>query len=86
VLARLGLIHASWTRRGFDAVSASAGTVHARLARRLAARDILLLHDGHPGPGKPGRALCLEVLPRLLEDLGARGLRSVPLTAGLAGR
>jgi peptidoglycan-N-acetylglucosamine deacetylase len=71
LLARRGLTYVSWTRRGFDAVAHDPERVLARLTRGLAAGDILLLHDGVP--------LVLAVLPRLLEQLAAAGLKSVSL-------
>jgi peptidoglycan/xylan/chitin deacetylase (PgdA/CDA1 family) len=83
-LARLGLELVSWTRRGFDTASADPATVRARLVRGLAAGDILLLHDGHAARGRDGFASVLAVLPRLLEDLSAAGLRPVTLRAALA--
>ncbi len=82
-LARLDLSLASWTRRGFDTVSAQPPAVHARLARRLAAGDILLLHDGNAARTRSGSPVLLEVLPRLLDDLSAAGLRPVTLRAAL---
>jgi len=82
-LARLQLPLVSWTRRGFDTMTEGAGTVHARLTRGLAAGDILLLHDGHAARTRSGRAVSLEVLPRLLDDLSSAGLRPVTLRAAL---
>ena len=88
VLARANLQLVSWTRRGFDTVSASAGRVLGRLTRRLADRDILLLHDGRAGRAAGGGAVILEVLPPLLAAIGAAGLASVTLrtAADRAGR
>jgi peptidoglycan/xylan/chitin deacetylase (PgdA/CDA1 family) len=83
VLARLKLRLASWTRRGFDTVSADADAVFRRLAGPLQAGDILLLHDGHAARGRNGQAVILEVLPRLLEALQARGLKSITLRSVL---
>ncbi len=78
VLAARGLGLASWTRRGFDAVSRDPRRVAARLVRGLAAGDVLLLHDGTgAGGGRP--APVLGALPPLLGALAARGLVSVPL-------
>jgi peptidoglycan/xylan/chitin deacetylase (PgdA/CDA1 family) len=82
-LARLELPLVSWTRRGFDTLTSGADTVHARLTRGLAAGDILLLHDGHAARTRSGRAVSLEVLPRLLDDLSSAGLRPVTLRAAL---
>lgn len=78
VLARLGLTHVSWTRRGFDAVARQAHAVVARLTRGLRAGDILMLHDGHhAGPAR--RAVALEALPEVLGRISALGLKGVSL-------
>ena len=83
VLARLKLHLASWTRRGFDTVSVDADAVFRRLAHALQAGDILLLHDGNAARTRGGQAVILEVLPRLLDALTARGLKSVTLRSAL---
>src|SRR6185437_10593463 len=79
LLHRLGLTLASWTRRGFDTVTSDADAVLQRLTRTLAAGDILLLHDGHAARDPSGRAVVLQVLPRLLQALRERGLATVTL-------
>ncbi len=84
VLARLDLQLASWTRRGFDTVSRDPNAVFEKLTRHLGGRDILLLHDGHPGRLPSGQALILDVLPRLLAAVSAAGLRPITLRAALA--
>lgn len=78
-LLPLGLILASWTRRGYDTVSRDPAAVSRRLLQNLAGGDILLLHDGSAARDHRGRPVVLEVLPRLLDELAARGLRAVPL-------
>jgi peptidoglycan-N-acetylglucosamine deacetylase len=83
VLARLKLHLASWTRRGFDTVNADADAVFRRLANPLHAGDILLLHDGHAARTRRGQPVILEVLPRLLDALKARGLESITLRSAL---
>jgi peptidoglycan/xylan/chitin deacetylase (PgdA/CDA1 family) len=83
VLARLQLQLASWTRRGFDTVSADPDAILRRLTNPLQAGDILLLHDGHAARTGRGRAVILEVLPRLLDALTSRGLRCVTLRSAL---
>lgn len=79
VLTRTGLRLASWTRRGFDTVARDPAAVAARLARGLAAGDVLVLHDGaaHPRPGRD--RVVLEALPRVLDAIAARGLRVTAL-------
>jgi peptidoglycan-N-acetylglucosamine deacetylase len=84
VLSRLGLRLASWTRRGFDTVRASAESVLGNLTRNLGAGDILLLHDGHAAVTPHGEPVILEVLPRLLDAAAAAKLTPVTLRASLA--
>jgi peptidoglycan-N-acetylglucosamine deacetylase len=83
ILARLQLRLASWTRRGFDTVSADADAVFRRLATPLRSGDILLLHDGHAARTRRGAAVILEVMPRLLDALQAQGLTTVTLRSAL---
>lgn len=73
VLATRGLRYVSWTRRGFDTIRGNPTRVLRRLTRGLAAGDVLLLHDTGP--------VVLEVLPKLLEEITARGLKPVSLAA-----
>jgi peptidoglycan/xylan/chitin deacetylase (PgdA/CDA1 family) len=81
VLARLGLRYVSWTRRGYDTVDADAARVLARLAGRLDAGDVLVLHDGVVTGAKRGQPAVLDVLPQLLELAAGRGLKPVTLGA-----
>jgi peptidoglycan/xylan/chitin deacetylase (PgdA/CDA1 family) len=82
VLARMGLQLTTWTRRGFDTVTRDPDTVARRLLRGLAARDILLMHDGNAARSNTGKKVVLEALPQVLEGIAARGLRSVSLREG----
>ncbi len=45
--------------------------------------DILLLHDGNAARSRRGQPVILEVLPRLLDALSARGLKPVTLRSAL---
>lgn len=83
VLRRLGLSLVSWTRRGFDTRERDPAKVLERLARGLAAGDILLLHDGNAARTAAGRPVVLEVLPPLLARLKADRLRAVTLPEAL---
>jgi peptidoglycan/xylan/chitin deacetylase (PgdA/CDA1 family) len=85
-LAALGLRLASWTRRGYDTVTADVERVLQRLTRNLAAGDILLLHDGRAARTPDGTPVILAVLPRLLPTLAGQRLRCVTLSEGLAAR
>jgi peptidoglycan-N-acetylglucosamine deacetylase len=84
VLNELSLTLTSWTRRGFDTVTADPDRVFARLDRGLAAGDILLLHDGNAAQTSSGQAVILQVLPRLLAHCAALGLTCVTLEQGFA--
>lgn len=81
ILARRGLRYIAWTRRGFDAVARDPAQVLARLTRGLAGGDVLLLHDGGRTGAGEGEPVVLAVLPALLRQLRATGLRSVRLDA-----
>jgi peptidoglycan/xylan/chitin deacetylase (PgdA/CDA1 family) len=78
-LARFGLRYVSWRRRGFDSVDGNAERVLRRLTRGVRAGDVLMLHDGPPIRALPDGPTVLRVLPRLLDALAERGLRSVTL-------
>lgn len=84
VLSRLSLRLASWTRRGFDTVNASADAVLGRLMGGLRGGDILLLHDGNAARNRAGSPIVLDVLPRLLEAVAAADLTPVTLRSALA--
>ena len=64
-------------------MSHDAPRIAGRLTHRLADGDILLLHDGasarEPGSGP----VVLSVLPLLLQELEARGLRAMPVHEAL---
>jgi peptidoglycan/xylan/chitin deacetylase (PgdA/CDA1 family) len=86
VLYRLGLHLVSWTRRGFDTVTADAPRVLARLTRGMAAGDIVLLHDGHAQRGPSGQPVVLDVLPELLAHCRQLGLTTTTLRAAVPPR
>jgi peptidoglycan/xylan/chitin deacetylase (PgdA/CDA1 family) len=79
VLHHADLRLVSWTRRGFDAVSRDPARIAGRLLQGLAPGDVLLLHDGSTLGERGGNPQVLEVLPRILESLAARGLKSAPI-------
>jgi peptidoglycan/xylan/chitin deacetylase (PgdA/CDA1 family) len=79
VLAKRGLHYVSWTRRGYDTVSRDPRVTLDKLAKGLAAGDILLLHDGGSARTPAGLAMVLAVLPPLLDQLRNEGLKSVAL-------
>ncbi|MEM5434544.1 polysaccharide deacetylase family protein [Paraburkholderia diazotrophica] len=79
VLQKLDLRLAAWTRRGFDTRERNPQRVLERLVDGLAARDILLVHDATAALGASGEPVVLDVLPRLIETVRARGLRFVTL-------
>ena len=79
VLAPRGLRLVSWTRRAFDTVTGDVDKVVARLARGVTAGDVLLLHDGSAAGRSRRRPVVIDALPRLLDELTSRELRSVAL-------
>lgn len=79
VLARLDLTYVSWTRRGLDTIDGNPASVLARLARGLAAGDILLLHDAAGAKSLARVPVALSVLPPLLDRIRSAGLRPVSL-------
>ncbi|HEX2252352.1 MAG TPA: polysaccharide deacetylase family protein [Thermoanaerobaculia bacterium] len=79
VLAGCGLALATWTRRGLDTVDGSPQRVARRLTARLAAGDVLLLHDGRSAPTPDGRPVVLAALPAVLAAITERGLTALPL-------
>ena len=81
VLSTTGLSLVSWTRRGFDTVTRDGARVASRLVRSLGPGDILLLHDGSSARGAGGRPVVLEALPRVLDEMSRKGLRSDALHA-----
>jgi peptidoglycan/xylan/chitin deacetylase (PgdA/CDA1 family) len=83
VLARCGLRHVSWTRRGLDTVDRKPERVLQRLAGALAAGDILLLHDSGSSRTRDGKPVVLAVLPGLLDRIKAKGLTSMALPVAL---
>jgi len=80
VLHQLGLQLASWTRRGFDTRCSDVDVVLKRLIKGLDAGDVLLLHDGHAACTTDGQPVILAVLPRLLDELARRDLKTVTLS------
>jgi peptidoglycan/xylan/chitin deacetylase (PgdA/CDA1 family) len=77
-LCRMGLTLASWTRRGYDTVGKEPSTITRRLLDGISPGDVLLLHDGAAFSGG-GNPVVLHVLPQVLGELTALGLRAVPM-------
>jgi peptidoglycan/xylan/chitin deacetylase (PgdA/CDA1 family) len=87
VLAELDLLHASWSRRGYDTRCRDPSRVLRRLLRGLRPGDVLLLHDGNAARTAGNVPVVLEVVPALLTALAERGLRAVPISpAAMPGR
>lgn len=82
-LCGLGLQLASWTRRGFDTRASNAALVADRLLRGLAARDIVLLHDGNAARDEHGRPVILDALEAVLRGAREAGLSSITLRDAL---
>lgn len=84
VLHGLGLQLATWTRRAYDTRTGDPERVFQRLAQRLGAGDIVLMHDGHCARTPAGEPVVLAVLPRLLHTLAERRLSPVTLSQALS--
>ena len=84
VLHGLGLQLATWTRRAYDTRNGDAERVYQRLAQRLSAGDIVLMHDGHCARTPAGEPVILAVLPRLLQTIVERQLQPVTLKPTLS--
>lgn len=85
LLRQFDLHLASWTRRGFDTVKGDADIVYRRVMRNLASGDILLLHDGNAAKDASGAPVIYGVLPRMLSELAAQGLRPILMRDALNG-
>lgn len=83
VLSGLGLHLATWTRRAYDTHDGDADRVAGKLLNDLGSGDILLLHDGNAARTAAGKAVILEVLPRLLKAAQDAGLRAVTLRSAI---
>ena len=83
VLAHYGLRLCSWSKRGFDTRNGNADAVLASLSRDLKGGDILLLHDGNVARSAGGKAVILDVLPRLLDSLAQAKLHAVTLRSAM---
>jgi peptidoglycan-N-acetylglucosamine deacetylase len=79
VLQAFDLRLVAWTKRGFDTRERDPERVRQRLLNKLAARDILLLHDGNAATTADGQPVALSVLPYVLEAAKQRGFRFVTL-------
>jgi len=78
-IAATPLVTVHWTATARDGVRwAQPARCLARLRRALVPGAILVLHDGVTGPTG---SVARQILPVLLDDLDARGLRSVSLDA-----
>jgi peptidoglycan/xylan/chitin deacetylase (PgdA/CDA1 family) len=80
-LAGCGLWYVSWTRRAFDVVDENGPRVLRRLTRRLAAGDLLVLHDGSAARTRRGPPTVLAVLQPFLERVTESGFKAVSLPA-----
>jgi peptidoglycan/xylan/chitin deacetylase (PgdA/CDA1 family) len=79
VLQNLDLRLVAWTKRGFDTREPDPERVRQRLLHNLAARDILLVHDGNAATTANGQPVLLSVLPRVFAAARHQGLRFITL-------
>lgn len=74
ILRRLGLGLLGWSVRGRDGVSTDRDAIVSRLIAGMRPGAILLMHEGMRDP--QGRSVIADTLPRVLEALASRGLRT----------
>nr|WP_260854691.1 polysaccharide deacetylase family protein [Paraburkholderia sp. BCC1884] len=85
VLRKLDLRLVAWTRRGYDTRERDPQVVAQRLLDGLAARDILLLHDGNAALTAQGEPVILAVLPQVIDAARRQQLRFVTLREARVG-
>ncbi len=74
-----GDVIVTWTRRAYDGVWTSAEKIVARLAPRMAAGDIIALHDGTGPRGRRDPDATIAALPELIDRCRPAGLQPVRL-------
>jgi peptidoglycan-N-acetylglucosamine deacetylase len=72
-MQRMGLEFISWRVRSLDTVIGSSTRLARRILGKVAAGDIILLHDRLPS----GTNAMLSALPGMIDDLRSRGLHFV---------
>jgi peptidoglycan-N-acetylglucosamine deacetylase len=85
VLRELGLYGVGFSRRGNDWGNRRVKGLARRILRGVRGGDVILLHDSAETLDEAGRKLFLGELEKVLNGLGQRGLRVVPLSR-LVGR
>ena len=77
-LRRAGLEYISWRIRSRDTLNVKSGTLTGRILNKVMPGDIVLLHDRRAG----GVDVLLGVLPRVIDELRARGFDFVRVDSG----
>lgn len=81
VAARLGLAIVGWDLDSHDWRGDSALDMHASVADGLCPDSVVLMHDGvGPGARRSGCEHTVELIPRLLETMRAKGLCALPIS------
>ena len=75
VLRKLGLRLVGWSVRGRDGVSQDRDEIVGRVLEGLEPGAIVLMHEGKRDAD--GKSLIVDTLPRVLEGIRERGLRTV---------
>jgi peptidoglycan/xylan/chitin deacetylase (PgdA/CDA1 family) len=80
IARRRGWIPMLWSRWGRDwAARATPAGIAGRVTADLRAGDVLLLHDADHYSARDSWRRTVAALPRVLDQIGARGLHAVPL-------
>lgn len=77
-LRRAGLEYISWQVRSRDTLNVKSGTLTGRILNKVMPGDIVLLHDHRAG----GVDVLLGVLPKVIDELRARGFDFVRVDSG----
>jgi peptidoglycan/xylan/chitin deacetylase (PgdA/CDA1 family) len=77
-LRKAHLEYISWQIRSRDTLNVDSGTLTGRILNRVMPGDIVLLHDRRAG----GVDVLLSVLPRVIDELRARGFDFVRVGSG----
>jgi peptidoglycan/xylan/chitin deacetylase (PgdA/CDA1 family) len=86
VAAERGLTLVGWNVDTHDWRGDSAQDMHARIAGELQDGSVVLMHDGlGPGACRTGCPETLDLIPRLLDTLRARGLVPAPVEGAEPG-
>jgi peptidoglycan/xylan/chitin deacetylase (PgdA/CDA1 family) len=72
-LQNAGMEYVSWSLRSYDTIIQNSRVLARRILRKVASRDIILMHDHLP----KGAQVLLDALPGVIDELKKRGFEFV---------